>query len=336
MPRRKRTPGTKPASRHAEPAWPELPLAAWKDTYDTLHRILQVVGKVRMELSPPQNHWWHVTLYLTSRGLTTSPIPSGTETFQIDLDFIDHEIHVVHSNGASRTLALHAHPVAEFYRELMIVFHELGVNVRVWPKPVEMEERTPMDRDFEHAAYDPEYAHRFWRALLQSDRVMHRFRSRFIGKASPVHLFWGACDLAVTRFSGRRAPEHPGAPNVAHFVAREAYSHEVSSCGFWPGGGGFDEPAYYSYCYPEPEGFRHWPVEPSEAFYHDRLREFILPYEAVRLADNPDEMLLDFFESTYEAAAELGHWDRLALEPEEEDTDTPSLTRAVGPLRRSG
>jgi hypothetical protein len=301
--------------------WPALPLAAWRDTYATLHMWTQVVGKVRLALAPMVNHWWHVTLYLTTRGLTTSPMPSGRRTVQIDFDFIGHELRVSTSDGLTRTLALAPRPVADFYQDLMATLRSLGVEVAIWTTPVEVEERIPFEQDRSHAAYDPAYAHRCWCVLAQADRVLHDFRSRFLGKCSPVHFFWGAFDLAVTRFSGRRAPEHAGAPGLAAYVAREAYSHEVSSCGFWPGSGPVQEPAFYAYAYPEPPGFKDFPVRPGEAFYSDPLKEFILPYDAVRRADDPDAALLAFLQSTYEAAAELAHWDRAALERPAEATD---------------
>jgi hypothetical protein len=294
--------------------WPTLPLSAWQDTYATLHMWLQVVGKIRLSLAPMVSHWWNTTLYATPRGLTTSPIPYGTRVFQIDFDFVDHKLLIQTAEGESRTLMLIPQPVAEFYQETMAALSSLGIDVSIWTTPVEVEDRTPFERDRHHSAYDPEYAQRVWRILLQATRVLTDFRSRFNGKVSPVHFFWGAFDLAVTRFSGRPAPQHPGAPNLAKFVAREAYSHEVSSCGFWPGGGAVDQPYFYAYAYPEPAGFRDYPVAPQEAFYSQDLREFLLPYEAVRTATDPDGVLLEFCQSTYEAAAELGNWDRAALE----------------------
>ena len=299
---------------HGE-AWPELPLAAWRDTCATLHMWTQIAGKVRMALSAPVNHWWHVVLYVTPRGLSTSAIPHGAQSFEIEFDFLEHQLSITTSARNTRSFPLRPMPVAEFYRRTMTSLKELGIEAPIWPVPVEVEENIPFDRDEKHAAYDPEWAARFWRVLLQADRVLKEFRSRFIGKASPVHFFWGAFDLAVTRFSGRTAPEHPGGfPNVGQFVMREAYSHQVSSAGFWPGGGAVDEPAFYAYAYPEPDGFRHYRVEPAEAYYHDTLREFVLPYEAVRTAADPDQALLRFLQTTYDAAAELAHWDRAALE----------------------
>jgi hypothetical protein len=246
--------------------------------------------------------------------MTTSPIPYGMRTFQIDFDFIDHKFVIQTSDGAVRTIALRPISVADFYGEVMMALGELGLEVSIHTKPNEVAEPIHFEQDHTHASYDADYANRFWRVLAQSDRVMKEFRSRFIGKSSPVHFFWGSFDLAVTRFSGRRAPKHPGGvPNLPDSVTREAYSHEVSSCGFWPGGGAM-EAAFYAYAYPEPQGFKDYTVRPSAAFYSLDMREFILPYEAVRQADNPDETLLEFFQSTYEAAANLGNWDRAALE----------------------
>jgi hypothetical protein len=275
----------------------------------------QIVGKVRLVQTPWINHSWHVTLYVTSRGLTTSPIPHGATTFQIDFDFIDHELLIQTSGGAVRKLPLRPQPVADFYAELMGELERLGVGVRIRTRPNEVAEAIPFEEDRRHAAYDAAYAGRFWRALAQADRVLKRFRAGFIGKCSPVHFFWGSFDLAVTRFSGRPAPPHPGGvPNLPDWVAREAYSHEVSSCGFWPGGGPLPFPLYYAYAYPEPEGFREAPLRPGGAFYSPELREFVLPYDEVRRAGSPDAVLLEFVQSTYEAAADSARWDRTALE----------------------
>ncbi len=296
-------------------AWPELPFEAWQETYATLHLWTQIVGKIRLALTPMCNHWWQTTLYVTARGLTTSPIPYRALSFQIDFDFIDHELHIETSHGAKESVALFPRSVADFYEELMARLHSLGIDAAIWTVPVEIVDRTPFEQDRGHAAYDPDYAQRFWRALVQVDRVLKEFRSRFTGKVSPVHFFWGSFDLAVTRFSGRRAPEHPGAPNVARFVMREAYSHEVSSCGFWPGAG-LGRPAFYAYAYPAPEGFGEYPVQPGEAHYNAGFGEFLLPYDAVRTASAPDEALLAFLQSTYEAAANLARWDRASLECE--------------------
>src|SRR2546421_6069770 len=294
--------------------WPSLPLDGWRDTYATLHLWTQIIGKVRLALAPMINHWWQVTLYVTSRGLTTSPMPYGTRTVQIEFDFLDHQLRIETSDGDRRSLTLAPRSVAEFYRETMASLKSLGIAVSIWSTPVEVEDRTPFEEDEKHAAYDADYAQRFWRVLVQTDRILKEFRSRFIGKVSPVHFFWGACDMAVTRFSGRAAPEHPGAPNVARFVAREAYSQEVSSCGFWPGGGVVEMPVFYAYAYPEPEGFKDYPIQPREAFYSPAMREFLLPYETVRTATSPDSILLAFLQSTYEAAASLSRWERAALE----------------------
>ena len=303
----------------ATDVWPSLPLDAWQNTYATLHMWTQVVGKIRLALAPKINHWWQVPLYVTSRGLTTSPIPYGTRTFQVDFDFRDHRLCIETSDGDRRSFALVPRSVAAFYQETMAALRSLDLEVTIWTTPVEVPDPVPFEQDDEHAAYDPEYAQRFWRILVQADRVFTQFRSRFLGKVSPVHFFWGSFDLAVTRFSGRPAPRHPGAPSVADFVTREAYSHEVSSCGFWPGGGGIDAPVFYAYAYPGPDGFAEYPIQPREAYYSQDLREFLLPYDVVRTADTPDDVLLAFLQSAYEAAANLGKWDRAALEraPEE-------------------
>lgn len=299
--------------------WPALPYDAWRDACTTLHLWTQIAGKVRLALTPWVNHSWHATLYVTARGLTTSliPYPDG-RALQIDFDFIDHALLVRTSDGAERRLPLTPRPVADFHDGLLAALAELGMPVRIHGRPNETPDPIPFREDREHAAYDAEYAQRFWRALLQVDRVFKQFRTRYLGKVSPVHLFWGSFDLAVTRFSGRRAPLHPGgALHLPDDVTREAYSHEVSSAGFWPGGGGIDYPAFYSYAYPAPEGFASAPVRPAAAFFHEGMREFVLPYDAIRTADAPDETLLEFLQSTYEAAAEAGAWDREALECEQ-------------------
>lgn len=303
-------------SNFASQPWetlPELPFEAWRETHDTLHMWTQIVGKIRLALAPMMNHWWQVTLYLTPRGLTTSPMPYKTQQVQIDFDFIDHVLRVQSSRGSSRTIQLAARPVADFYRELMDALHSMGIHVKIWTVPVEVEERIPFEEDQKHKSYDPEYANRFWRVLLETDRVMKIFRGRFCGKSSPVHFFWGSFDLAMSRFSGRPAPIMKHAQNVAKYVMQEAYYYEVSSCGFWPGAG-LGEPAFYAYTYPEPEGFRDYAIQPAEAYYHPDLREFILPYESVRTSDAWEEALLSFFQSTYEAGANLAGWDRAALE----------------------
>lgn len=296
--------------------WPSLPVAQWAPTRDTLQLWTQIVGKVRMVNTPLVNHWWNVPLYVTARGLTTSliPHPHGPN-FQIDFDLRDHQLQVVTDAGETRSFPLESRPVADFYAELMARLDELGVGTQIWPMPVEIEGAIAFTDDRLHASYDPDQAHRFWVLLVQSQRVFQVFRGRFEGKVSPIHLFWGALDLAVTRFSGRPAPAHPGgAPNCGPGVMLEAYSHEVSSCGYWPGGQG--EGYFYSYAYPEPPGYREVAVRPGEASFSDELGEFLLPYEAVRTAVDPDALLLDFLQSTYEAAADCARWDRQALERE--------------------
>jgi len=296
-------------------AWPELPLAAWADTCQALHLWTQMVGKVRCAQSPWVNHSWHVALYVTTRGLTTSPIPHGTRTFQIDFDFLAHRLVVQTGDGGVGGFALHPQSVAAFYRRLMHELDRLGLHVDIHKVPNELVEPIRFDRDEAPRPYDAEYATRYWRVLAQVDRVLKVFRARFIGKCSPVHYFWGAPDLAVTRFSGRVAPPHPGGiPNLPDWITRDAYSHEVSSAGFWAGGGPVPDAAFYSYAYPEPAGFADAPVRPDAAFYHRELREFVLPYDAVRTAVDPDTTLLAFLQSSYAAAADLAHWDRRALE----------------------
>jgi hypothetical protein len=296
-------------------AWPSLPLEAWSDTCATLHMWTQIVGKIRLAQSPWINHSWHVTLYVTSRGLTTSPIPYGNRTFQIDFDFINHQVTIQSSDGGMAGFSLQPQSVAAFYGRLKDEMAKLDLHVNINQKPNEIPDSIPFDQDETHKAYDQVYANRFWRVLVQADRVFKEFRARFVGKCSPVHYFWGAPDLAVTRFSGQPAPEHPGGvPHLPDRVAREAYSHEVSSCGFWPGGGPIAYPVFYSYAYPEPSGFTSAPVKPNAAFYSKDLREFILPYDVVHAAESPDETLLDFLQTTYEAAANLANWDRNFLE----------------------
>ena len=296
--------------------WPELPYAAWKDTRDTLHLWTQVVGKVRLALTPWLNHSWHATLYVTARGLTTSPIPWQVCSFQIDFDFIDHVLWVKTSDGHFRQLMLKPISVAEFYEDVMIALRELGIAVQIRTMPCEIADCIPFEQDTVHAAYDPDYVNRFWRVLLAASDVFAHFRTGFLGKASPVHFFWVSFDLAATRFSGRAAPPHPGGvPHLPIAVAQEAYSHEVSSAGFWPGGGGpIDYAALYSYAYPAPEGFSAARVLPKQAFFSKDLGEFLLPYDAMRTAHEPAVTLLEFLQSTYEAAADLGKWDRKALD----------------------
>ena len=295
-------------------AWPALPLAEWRETCVTLHMMTQIVGKVRLAQAPHINHWWQVPLYVKPRGLTTNSMPHGTAAFQIDFDFVAHRLVIQTSDGGERVIKLEPRAVADFYAEFTDALSSLGLRVKIWPTPVEVASPVPFDRDREHASYDSEYVRRFHRALLQSERVFQQFRSGFQGKCSPVHFFWGSFDLAVTRFSGREAPPHPGAPGVADSVTREAYSHEVSSAGFWPGGPEGTDALFYSYAYPEPEGFKSHHVAPPAAGYSEELREFVLPYEAVRTADDPDAALLEFLQTTYEAAAEHARWDRAALE----------------------
>jgi Family of unknown function (DUF5996) len=295
--------------------WPELPTAAWRDTYATLHLWTQIVGKIRLTKSPWLNHSWHVTLYVTARGLTTSPIPDGDRTFQIEFDFIDHILRISTSGGAQRQFALAGKSVASFYVAVLAGLNALGIDVAIDEMPNELPDPIRFSQDEQHASYDPDAVRRFHQILLNCDRVFKRFRTGFVGKASSVHFFWGSFDIAVTRFSGRTAPRHPGGvPNLPDAVAHEAYSHEVSSAGFWPGGGAIDYPAFYSYAYPEPPGFRATKVRPDAAFFSEALGEFVLPYDAVRSAADPDRALLDFLQSTYEAAAISAKWDREALE----------------------
>jgi hypothetical protein len=301
----------------AKPAefWPALPFTEWKETAETLHMWSQIVGKIRLTLTPWTNHSWHVTLYLVARGLTTSPIPHGFHTFEIAFDFIDHELRIDKSDGQRRVLKLQPQSVADFYRATMRALTELDLAVEINKMPNEIENPIPFDRDEEHRSYDAEYANRFWRVLVQADRVFKEFRSRFCGKCSPVHFFWGSFDLAVTRFSGRPAPPHPGGvPHLPDEITREAYSQEVSSLGFWPGNAAAPTPLFYSYAYPEPSGFPEAQVRPAAASYYAKLHEFVLPYDAVRTAESPDAVLLEFAQSTYDAASKLANWDRAALE----------------------
>jgi hypothetical protein len=294
-------------------AWPDLTLSRWQDTRDTLHLWTQVVGKVRLALDPMINHWWQVSLSVSARGLTTSLMHAGARGLEIEFDFVDHALDLRTTDGAGRRVPLEPRSVASFYQATMSALDDLGVHVTVYPRPSEVAEAIPFDEDEVHRSYDPDAARRFWLALVQVHRVLVQFRSAFIGKASPVHFFWGGADLCTTRFSGRPAPRHPGGvPNCPDWVQELAYSHEVSSCGYWPAGA--DEGAFYAYAYPEPLGFAGWPVEPAEAFYDPNFGEFLLPYTAVRTASDPDATLLSFFQSTYEAAADLGRWDRTALE----------------------
>jgi uncharacterized protein DUF5996 len=291
-------------------SWPELPLEAWQDTYATLHMWTQIVGKVRLALSPRINHWWEVALYVNARGLTTSAIPYEGKVFEVQFDFIDHMLIIQTSWGTAKTLALRPQSVADFYAEFMSALRSLGVAVKIWTMPQEVPNPVPFDRDTQHASYDPEYAHRFWQILVLCDNIFQEFRAGFIGKDSPVHLFWGSLDLCVTRFSGRRAPERVGADPVT----REAYSHEVISAGFWPGGGDIKGAAFYAYAAPEPAGFAEQKVQPAAAFYHPQMKEYLLMYDDVRRAASPRQALLSFLQSTYEAGANLAHWDRKELE----------------------
>ena len=296
-------------------SWPTLPpLVDWQDTLSTVHMWTQIVGKIRLALSPRINHWWGITLYTTTRGLTTSPIPSGRRSFAIDFDFMDHVLSITTADGEGRSFALKPMPVAEFFQRTMAALHELQIDVKIFARPVEVVEAIPFGADSRHASYDARAVNRFWLALVQANRVFTEFRARFIGKSSPVHFFWGGFDLAVTRFSGRMAPRHRGGiPNCPDWVMEEAYSHEVSSAGLWPGGG-VGEASFYAYAYPTPVGFSEYPVLPEAAYFHPELGEFLLPYEDVRAADDPDRALLSFLQTTYEAAAVCASWDRLALE----------------------
>jgi hypothetical protein len=294
--------------------WPSLPFAEWKETAKTLHMWTQIVGKVRLALTPWMNHSWHVTLYLTARGLTTSPIAFGARVFEIRFDFVSHELRLLTGDGALKVIPLRPQSVAQFYRALLSALGELDIKAHFSTTPNEVDPAIPFDKNETDAAYDPAYANRFWRVLLQGDRVFKEFRSEFCGKCSPVHFFWGSFDLAVTRFSGRRAPPHPGGvPHLPDAVTREAYSQEVSSLGFWPGNEMMPDPIFYSYAYPEPRGFSEAEVKPVFARYNPQLKEFVLPYEKMRQSESPDAALLDFAHSTYDAASTLGNWDRAAL-----------------------
>ena len=291
-------------------AWPELTLQAWQDTYATLHMWTQIVGKVRLALSPKINHWWEVALYINALGLTTSPIPYDAGIFEIQFDFIHHKLFIRTNRDAEKVMKLAPRSVADFYQEFMQCLESLDIHVKIWTMPREVPNPIPFDRDTEHASYDPEYANRFWRILVGVDEIFKEFRSRFIGKSSPVHFFWGSFDLAVSRFSGRRAPAREG----ADAVTREAYSHEVISAGFWPGGGDVQGPAFYSYAAPEPAGFAQAHVGPAKALYHSQMREFLLMYDDVRRASSPKAAILEFMQSTYDAGASLGNWNRKELE----------------------
>jgi hypothetical protein len=300
---------TFPARRDAV-AWPSLPLEAWRDTCDTLHMWTQIVGKIRLKLTPHLNHWWEVPLYLTSRGLTTTPIPFGDRTFDATFDFIDHALIFQTSDGRTETIPLRPQSVADFYHEVMATLRRLAIEVKIWTVPSEQQAPIRFEEDRQHASYDAAYVHRFWRILLAMDGIFKEFRARFIGKASPVHFFWGSFDLAVTRFSGRRATVREGADSIT----REGYSHEVSSCVFWAGSGSLTGPAFFSYAWPEPPGFKDARIRPTSAFYTTEFSGFLLPYDDVRSAADPRTMVLEFLQSTYEAAATLGRWDRENLE----------------------
>ena len=307
--------------------WPDLPLDAWSETCDTLQLWTQVAGKVRIACTPLVNHWWNSTFRVNARGLVAPQNRCGDRTFDILFDLVDHELRIAANDGRVESLALKPMPVADFYVAFMERLRSLDIDVSIWTTPCEIENAVPFDEDHLHAQYDPEYVARFHQALVQSARVMTEFRSRFIGKVSPVHFFWGSFDLAVTRFSGRTAPRHPGGvPHLSDAVACEAYSHEVSSAGFWPGSGAIDYPAFYSYAYPEPAGFRTAKVRPEATFFSEALGEFVLPYDAVRMAKDPDAALLDFLQSTYEAAAIAAKWDRDALECE---SGKPGVVREI-------
>jgi len=315
--------------------WPPLPLAAWRETCATLHLWTQIVGKVRLSLTPWLNHSWHGTLYLTVRGLTTSPIPYRDGIFAAEFDFIAHRLVLRTDRGGEESIALRPVTVADFYAETMAALKRLGIPAAINRMPNEVADAIPFDQDRTHKSYDADYAQRFWRVLARADRVFKLFRTGFLGKASPVHFFWGSFDLAVTRFSGRRAPSHPGGvPHLPDAVAREAYSHEVSSAGFWPGSGAIDYPAFYSYAYPAPPGFAEAAIRPEAARFNTQLGEFLLPYEAVRTAPDPDQALLDFLQTTYEAAADRGGWDRAALECEIGIPGRPRAVLAAGRAAR--
>lgn len=304
--------------------WPALPFEAWRDTCANLQLRTQIVGKIRLALTPWLNHSWHVTLYPAAKGLTTGAIPYQGRTFRIDFDFIEHQLLIESSDGRKAALALQDQPVADFYAAVIGALEAMDIRARIRATPNEVANPIPFAQDREHHAYDRAAVRRFWDALSRIAVVMQRFRTAFLGKASPVHFFWGSFDLAVTRFSGRTAPSHPGGvPALPDAVAKEAYSHEVSSAGFWPGGGGYEDAAFYSYAYPEPSGFSSAPLRPAAAFYHETLHEFVLPYDAVRKSSAPEQMLMDFLQSTYEAAAVNGKWDRAALECDVGQLGTP-------------
>jgi len=319
-------------STNTSTAWPGLTLDDWAPTQATLHRWTQIVGKTRLALAPMQNHWWQVVLYVTGRGLTTSPIPYDGRTFDVSFDFTGHKLIARTSDGDIRTLPLVAQSVADFFAAYMSMLGSLGIEVKIMPVPVELADKLPFAEDGTHASYDPGAAHRCWQILVHADRALKEFRGRFIGKSSPSHFWWGAFDISCTRFSGRPAPPHPGGvPNTPDFVTREGYSHECISAGWWPGtlGSPVTEPAFYAYSYPEPAGCNVAPVRPEGAYYHPEMHEWILPYERVRSAPDPERALLEFFQSTYEAAADLAKWDRKALERPADWTPPPSAARRM-------
>lgn len=299
-----------PLASDLQSSWPALPLDSWKETYATLHMWMQIVGKIRLALTPRVNHWWNVPLYVTSRGLTTSAMPYNSRTLEIEFDFIAHQLKLRASDGAERSLRLEPQPVSDFYREFFAALRSLGMEVKIWRMPVEIPDPIPFDEDRIHAAYDAEAVSRLWRILLSVNEVMQEFRASFIGKSSPVHFFWGSFDMAVTRFSGRPAPPRPNADSIT----REAYSHECISAGWWPGSGEIKEAAFYAYAAPEPKGFREARVSPAASFYHQNMGEFLLKYDDVRNAPSPRRALLEFMQTSYEAGATLGNWDRQALE----------------------
>jgi hypothetical protein len=313
-----------------ETAWPKLSLDEWAPTQTTLHRWTQIVGKTRLALAPMQNHWWQVVLYVTDRGLTTSPMPYHGGTFDISFDFVGHRLVALTSDGDERSIPLVARSVADFYAEYMSMLHSLDIDVKLWPVPVEMGDALPFPDDKTNASYDAGAAHRCWQILVNADRVFKDFRGRFLGKSSPSHFWWGGFDLANTRFSGRTAPEYTGAiPNCPSYVMREGYSHECFSAGWWPGtvGSPVAEPAFYAYSYPEPPGFDTASVQPDGAYYQLQMREWVLPYESVRSSSDPDHALFEFLQTAYEAAANLGKWDRSALERPAGWTPPPSAAR---------
>jgi hypothetical protein len=297
-----------------EHVWPSLPFAEWQDTYATLHMWMQIIGKIRLAQTPLVNHWWNVPFYVDARGLTTSLMPTGSRGFEMRLDFIAHELVVETTDGRRRTVALAPRTVADFHAEVMSVLESMNIHPRIWTTPVEVDTPIAFEKDTVHRSYDARYVERLFDILVQSQRVLERFRARFLGKCSPIHFFWGSFDLAVSRFSGRLAPPHPPGPNMPETITREAYSHQLCSAGFWPGGVVFPEPIFYSYAYPEPFGFAAAPLRPAEAHYDEQLQEYVVPYDAIRNAPSPDDALTAFLDSTYEASAELGHWDREALD----------------------